>query len=187
MAVGIFVSSSVTDYLDGVIARRYSVESEFGAFVDPVADKLLVVSSLILLVFNLPTQWIVIPAIVIILREFLVSAIREWMASRNRRHLVRVGGLGKVKTASQMASLSLLLSVLPLPARNTVYGETFIQGLLKFIDAAQFQSIGFVFGQRQGQIGFVAGLCLLYLSSVLAAISGAQYVVSFWPVFMQYS
>jgi len=101
--------AAFTDWLDGYLARLWNQESRFGAFLDPVADKLMVACVLILLVEFDSSPWLTIPAIIIIGREITISALREWMAEMGQRGAVAVGWLGKVKTATQMLSLALLL------------------------------------------------------------------------------
>ena len=81
----IFAIAAFTDWLDGYLARRLNQTSRFGAFLDPVADKLLVAVALILLVAADPTPWLTIPAIIIIGREIAISALREWMAEIGER------------------------------------------------------------------------------------------------------
>ncbi len=105
----IFVIAGITDWLDGYLARLWNQESRFGAFLDPVADKLMVASVLILIVEFDSSPWLTIPAIIIIGREITISALREWMAEMGQRGKVAVGGLGKIKTALQIIALSCLL------------------------------------------------------------------------------
>ena len=105
----IFVVAGITDWLDGYLARKWNQESRFGAFLDPVADKLMVATALILLVEFDSSPWLTVPAIVIIGREITISALREWMAEMGQRGKVAVGWLGKVKTTSQIVALSCLL------------------------------------------------------------------------------
>jgi CDP-diacylglycerol--glycerol-3-phosphate 3-phosphatidyltransferase len=92
------------------LARRWDITSAFGAFLDPVADKLMVSTSLILLAGRYGAQ-VAIPACIILAREIAVSALREWMAQRGQRNLVKVGMQGKVKTALTMVALTVLLFV----------------------------------------------------------------------------
>ncbi|NND91486.1 MAG: CDP-diacylglycerol--glycerol-3-phosphate 3-phosphatidyltransferase [Granulosicoccus sp.] len=105
----IFILAGTTDWLDGYLARLWGVESRFGAFLDPVADKLMVATVLILIVEFDNSPWLTIPAIVIIGREITISALREWMAEVGKRGRVAVGWLGKVKTTAQITALSMLL------------------------------------------------------------------------------
>ena len=106
---GLFVAAAVTDWLDGYLARRLQQTSAFGAFLDPVADKLMVAAALVLLLQADPRALIAIPAVVIIGREIAISALREWMAELGQRSTVRVAMVGKLKTAAQMLSITFLL------------------------------------------------------------------------------
>ena len=108
-AAAIFAFASLTDWADGWIARRYNQYSNFGAFLDPVADKLMVAVALMLTVQAHPTVWMALWAAVIIGREIAVSALREWMAEVGQRSKVKVATLGKVKTVVQMVALVMLL------------------------------------------------------------------------------
>ncbi len=113
-AAVIFAAAGFTDWLDGYLARKLKMMSPFGAFLDPVADKLLVSTSLLLLVGVKDINYITIPAIVIVGREIVISALREWMAEIGRRASVTVGYVGKVKTMLQMVALLLLLAFNPI-------------------------------------------------------------------------
>ena len=105
----IFSAAALTDWLDGYLARRWGQTSPLGAFLDPVADKLMVAVALVLLVEADPRAWLALPAIVIIGREITVSALREWMAEIGARAQVAVSAVGKFKTTAQMVSIILLL------------------------------------------------------------------------------
>jgi len=107
IAAVVFAIASLTDWLDGYLARKLNLTSEFGAFLDPVADKLLVVGVLIMLVSVYPL--ILTATIVIIAREILVSAMREWMAAKGKREKVAVAFSGKLKTTVQMIAICALL------------------------------------------------------------------------------
>ncbi|MBI4987434.1 MAG: CDP-diacylglycerol--glycerol-3-phosphate 3-phosphatidyltransferase [Rhodocyclales bacterium] len=109
----IFIVAAVTDWLDGYLARTLQQTSAFGAFLDPVADKLMVAAALIILVQLDRTDTIV--AFIIIGREITISALREWMAKIGAARSVAVSFLGKVKTASQMVAIPMLLYHDPLP------------------------------------------------------------------------
>lgn len=109
----IFALASFTDWLDGYLARKLKQMSPFGAFLDPVADKLLVATSLLLLVGGKDIDYITLPAIVIVGREIVISALREWMAEVGSRASVTVSYIGKVKTAVQMLALVLLVAFYP--------------------------------------------------------------------------
>jgi len=109
----IFAFAAWTDWLDGYLARRLGLTSAFGAFLDPVADKLMVGVTLVLLVDKNPTTFagifLALPAAVIIGREIVISALREWMAELGESAQVAVSIIGKIKTASQMLALVLML------------------------------------------------------------------------------
>ena len=112
--VAIYVLISSTDFLDGLLARKLNQISELGAFLDPVADKLMVCAALILLTDYYHTWLITIPSIIIISREILVSALREWMSEVGNRANVAVSWIGKSKTFMQMISILFLLFQQPL-------------------------------------------------------------------------
>jgi CDP-diacylglycerol--glycerol-3-phosphate 3-phosphatidyltransferase len=105
----IFLAAALTDWLDGYIARRYNLGSAFGAFLDPVADKLMVAVTLFLLVQENPTPLLAITSAVIVGREITISALREWMAEIGERTRVSVASLGKFKTVMQIVAIEVLL------------------------------------------------------------------------------
>ncbi|MGD2118700.1 MAG: CDP-diacylglycerol--glycerol-3-phosphate 3-phosphatidyltransferase [Chromatiales bacterium] len=109
LAAVLFALAAWTDWLDGYLARRWQQTSTLGAFLDPVADKLMVATALVLLVQSHPSIFMAIPAIVIIGREITISALREWMAELGARAQVAVSVIGKFKTAAQMLALVLLI------------------------------------------------------------------------------
>ena len=109
-ASAVFAIAAVTDWLDGYLARRWEQSTPFGAFLDPVADKLMVAVALVLLVAEHGNLWLTLPAAIIIGREIVVSALREWMAELGARAQVAVSNLAKWKTAAQMVSLITLLA-----------------------------------------------------------------------------
>ncbi|PLA73639.1 CDP-diacylglycerol--glycerol-3-phosphate 3-phosphatidyltransferase [Hydrogenovibrio sp. SC-1] len=104
-----FMIASITDWFDGYLARKLNVSSKLGAFLDPVADKLIVAAAVVVVAVEYQNLWVSLSAIVIMMREISISALREWMAENNARDVVAVSGLGKVKTASQLAALTWLL------------------------------------------------------------------------------
>ncbi len=151
-ATVIFALAAATDWLDGYLARRLKATSAFGAFLDPVADKLMVATALVLIVAANPTPfdgiWLAIPAAVIVGREITISALREWMAEIGSRAKVAVSMVGKVKTTAQMASLILLLYQAPVAGLPTVH------------------------------IGFF----MLYIAAALTLWSMVLYLRAAWPV-----
>lgn len=153
LAAGIFLVAGLTDYLDGYLARRLNQTTRFGAFLDPVADKLMVAAALVLLVEYHATPWLVLPATVIILREITISALREWMAEVGKRAAVSVSAIGKVKTVVQMTAMTLLLG----------YTPEFINGRVDFTPWLLFN------------------YALLYAAMALTVWSMLIYLKAAWP------
>lgn len=113
VGASIFSLAAITDWLDGYLARNLNQTTKLGAFLDPVADKLMVGVALVLVVGELHSVAITIPAAVIVGREIVISALREWMAEIGKRTNIAVGFIGKVKTTVQMVALILLLLYRP--------------------------------------------------------------------------
>lgn len=156
-SAAIFGLAAITDWLDGWIARRYHQYSAFGAFLDPVADKLMVAVALFLIVQGHPTPWMAFWAAVIVGREIAVSALREWMAEIGQRAKVRVAMIGKIKTTAQMvALLCLLYSVMP---GQVAPGA----------------------GMWMGSFVFHVGDWTLAIAAILTLWSGIQYLHAAWP------
>ncbi|KDP46136.1 hypothetical protein JCGZ_06647 [Jatropha curcas] len=159
----IFIAAAVTDWLDGYLARKMRLGSAFGAFLDPVADKLMVAATLVLLCTRPPevaifgqVPWLLtVPSILIIGREITMSAVREWAASQNSKLLeaVAVNNLGKWKTATQMTALTILLAT-----RDSSLGGPGIS---------------------------VASVVLLYISAGLSVWSLAMYMSKIWRVLLK--
>ncbi|KAF1693335.1 CDP-diacylglycerol--glycerol-3-phosphate 3-phosphatidyltransferase [Pseudoxanthomonas jiangsuensis] len=154
-SAGVFILAAATDWLDGWWARRYQQHSAFGAFLDPVADKLMVAVALFLIVQGHPTPWMAFWAAVIVGREIAVSALREWMAELGQRATVKVAMIGKVKTTAQMIALSCLLySVIPGKSPSSIW---------------------------MGEPVFHLGDWLLAIAALLTLWSGIQYLHAAWP------
>ncbi len=155
-AAGIFALAGITDWLDGYIARRFEMYSAFGAFLDPVADKLMVAVALFLIVQGHPTPWMAIWAAIIVGREIAVSALREWMAEIGQRARVKVAWVGKFKTVVQIVALvCLLYSVTPdRPQRPLPW---------------------------MGEFVFHVGDWLLAVAAILTLWSGFKYLRAAWP------
>ena len=156
-SAAVFALAAFTDWLDGWIARRYDLHSAFGAFLDPVADKLMVAVALFLIVQGHPTPWMALWAGVIVGREIAVSALREWMAEIGQRATVKVAVIGKIKTMAQMfALLCLLYSVVP----------------------------GVKPAPWPGDVIFHVGDWMLAAAALLTLWSGVQYLIAAWPALM---
>lgn len=109
IAAIIFTIAAITDFVDGYLARSWNQTTRLGAFLDPVADKLVIVVALVLVVGQFGKAFLTVPAAVIVCREIVISALREWMAEIGKRTSVAVGFIGKFKTTVQMISLILLI------------------------------------------------------------------------------
>jgi len=158
LSTGIFILAAVTDWLDGYLARRLQQFSPFGAFLDPVADKLMIAAALILLVSDPTVLSLVIDerlfafvVLVILGREIAVSALREWMAELGKRSHVAVSVIGKIKTTAQMVAIPFMLWQAPLA----------------------------------GLPVFQIGELLLYVAAGLTLWSMFIYVQAAWPALMQ--
>ncbi|CAH9077255.1 unnamed protein product [Cuscuta europaea] len=159
----IFIAAAITDWLDGYIARKLNLGTAFGAFLDPVADKLMVAATLVLLctrpleasIFGQFPWLLAVPSIAIIGREITMSAVREWAASQGSKlsEAVAVNSLGKWKTATQMTALTILLA-----ARDS-----------SLVEAGTLTS---------------SGVILLYISAWLAVWSLVVYMKKIWKVLL---
>lgn len=152
----IFGLAALTDWLDGYLARRWQETSAFGAFLDPVADKLMVGTALVMLVDEIPVEnmpgiLIAIPAAVIVGREITISALREWMAEIGERAKVAVSVIGKIKTTAQMAAIVLLLYREPIAGFPTA----------------------------------IVGMISLYVAAILTLWSMILYLRAAWPALME--
>ncbi len=129
----IFILAGVTDWLDGYLARKMQLETAFGAFLDPVADKLMVAFVLVLLVQAEASPYLAIPAAIIIGREITIASLREWMAEVGQRAKVKVSQLGKWKTTAQMVAIAFLLyrdDIFNLPISMVGYVLLYIAAIL---------------------------------------------------------
>ena len=138
-AAGIFGVACASDWIDGYLARMLKQESAFGAFLDPVADKLIVVVAVVLIVAAHPSIYIALPSVIIVAREITVSALREWMAELGNRTAVKVTMIGKAKTTAQLFSLFLMIY------SENIYGwSMFDVGLVFYYLAAIFTIVSMV-------------------------------------------
>ena len=140
----IFLLALITDYLDGFVARNFNQTTAFGAFLDPIADKLLVVITIFLLARSLDSIIFILSSLIIISREFLVIAIRQRLAELKSNVPLKVNNLGKIKTGFQMLALFSLLH------SNTVLGaiDLHIIGILLLFIAAVLTVISFIYYVR---------------------------------------
>mgnify|MGYP006280374577 CR=1 FL=1 len=146
-----FALGGITDWLDGYLARRLNQSSAFGAFLDPVADKIMVAIVLVMLVQANPYLWMALPAMVIIGREIVISALREWMAEIGQRAHVAVSSVGKFKTIAQIAALLLMLYHAPvagLPTFLIGVGLLYVAALLTLYSMALYLRAGWAAANR---------------------------------------
>ena len=151
IAAAIFGAAGITDWADGYIARKYGLTTKFGAFLDPVADKLMVAVALAVLIEIHRDVWFTLPASVIICREIVISALREWMAEIGARANVKVSSLGKIKTTVQIIA---------------------IVAVLLFPPNSQYNLVLFM-----NKVGYLA----LYTAAVLTFWSMMLYLQAAWP------
>ncbi len=128
----IFWLAAITDWFDGYLARKLKQSTAFGAFLDPVADKLIVSAALLMITHTYASIWITVPAILLMSREIYISALREWMGQQGKSDLVAVSMMGKAKTMAQMLALIGLLSELETFMGVTIYWVTLGYVLLYF-------------------------------------------------------
>ena len=144
IATLIFLLAAITDWLDGYLARKLNQTSNFGAFIDPVADKLIVIAALILLVQLNRIDSIV--AFIIIAREFTISSLREWMATLGKSGSIAVAFVGKLKTTMQMIAILFLLyyeNILFIPIALIGKILIYIAALLTIISMIYYLKIAF--------------------------------------------
>ena len=178
----IFALASLTDYLDGYLARKWNIVSNFGAFLDPVADKLMVATCLILLAGRCNNTFMTIFTTIILMREITISALREWMASCSIRNVVAVGWWGKVKTATTMIALIFRLAD---PAISVVSSSFPISSSLSSSSVSSFlHFLGIKLNggaHTTGQFGMV----LLLISTVLTITSAWGYLKAAAPYLLK--
>jgi CDP-diacylglycerol---glycerol-3-phosphate 3-phosphatidyltransferase len=140
----IFFIAGVSDWLDGYLARKMNLETPFGAFLDPVADKVMVAIILVLIVQQQANPYLAVPAAIIIGREITIASLREWMAEIGQRAKVKVSDLGKWKTTAQMLAIGLLLyheDVFGLPVNSIGYVLLYIAAVLTLWSMVNYLSV----------------------------------------------
>ncbi|MDO6427807.1 CDP-diacylglycerol--glycerol-3-phosphate 3-phosphatidyltransferase [Thalassotalea sp. 1_MG-2023] len=156
-AFAIFWLAAVSDALDGYLARRLNQSSAFGAFIDPVADKLMVAAALIMIAADFEVWYVAVPAMIMISREIFISALREFMSSKGKRDIVAVSTLGKYKTAAQML------------------------GVMGLIWQPNYD-IPLIFFNFPHEILMFAAYAFYYIATVLTVITMVSYFKAAWPV-----
>lgn len=180
-ALILFITAAVTDWFDGYLAREWQQETRFGAMLDPIADKAMVVIALLVITgFSGMNPWILLPATVILFREVFVSGLREFLG--NTASLLKVTNLAKWKTTAQMVSIAVLFA-------TGVFEHAFaerVQGMdPATIDAimtgAMPDEIGIVRLEQGEQVTFAIGVLLLWIAAALTAWTGWDYFSKAMP------
>ncbi|MGR9086924.1 MAG: CDP-diacylglycerol--glycerol-3-phosphate 3-phosphatidyltransferase [Gammaproteobacteria bacterium] len=143
VCTAIFIAAGITDWLDGYLARKMQQETPFGAFLDPVADKLMVAFVLVLIVQQQANPYLAVPSAIIIGREITIASLREWMAEIGQRARVKVSVLGKWKTTAQMVAIGMLLyrdDLFGLPINAIGYVLLYIAAILTLWSMVKYLS-----------------------------------------------
>jgi cardiolipin synthase (CMP-forming) len=160
LALTLFVGAAITDYFDGYLARLWKQESKFGAMLDPIADKAMVVIALVVITgFSGMSPWILLPATLIIFREVFVSGLREFLGATAK--LLAVTKLAKWKTTAQMVAIAVL----------------FFGTGLDFIERGRGPMVGGLAPLSEGPAGWVTffGIVLLWIAALLTLVTGWDY------------
>lgn len=163
-ALVLFVSAAVTDFVDGYLARAWKQESKFGAMMDPIADKAMVVIALVVITgFSGMNPWILMPAVLIIFREVFVSGLREFLG--DTAGLLKVTQLAKWKTTMQMVAIAVL----------------FAKGAFEHYQMDRMSDGGFSLLELGANVSWALGIGCLWVAMVLTVLSGADYFIKSLP------
>ncbi|MCV6596280.1 MAG: CDP-diacylglycerol--glycerol-3-phosphate 3-phosphatidyltransferase [Mangrovicoccus sp.] len=178
VALALFIGASLTDWVDGYLARAWNQTSRFGAMLDPIADKAMVITALaVVMATSGLNPWVIIPASVILLREVFVSGLREFLGAEAGK--LAVTKLAKWKTTVQMVALAILMLSMGLQSEH---GALFLTLTETEYDAAMAARSGWIYwsGQLGGLLG-QAGIALLWLAGALTAMTGWDYLSKAMP------
>ncbi|MCB5408559.1 CDP-diacylglycerol--glycerol-3-phosphate 3-phosphatidyltransferase [Pseudogemmobacter faecipullorum] len=181
LALSLFVGAAITDYFDGYLARLWKQESKFGAMLDPIADKAMVLIAIMVLTgYNGMNPWLILPATVILFREVFVSGLREFIGGK--AGTLKVTKLAKWKTTAQMVAIACLFLGTGLEAQNVLamkgmtveqYAEAVRSGLADPVRAC---------GTRDcASFVNIIGLVLIWVAAILTALTGWEYFVKAKP------
>jgi len=185
LALGLFVSASLTDYLDGYLARKWKQISSFGTMLDPIADKAMVIIAIATLIGLFGLDWrIVLPASVILLREVFVSGLREFLGENADK--IKVTKLAKWKTAAQMTAIGILFSfelfqhyfVMAQLGMSPEIANDILTGKLEDAVGLRWKYYGYL-------ISFWAGIILFWIAAGLTLVSGVDYLRKAMPFFKE--
>lgn len=180
-ALILFVAAALTDFLDGYLARAWKQESKFGAMLDPIADKAMVLIALLVIIgFSGVKAWILLPATMIFFREVFVSGLREFLGDKASK--LKVTKLAKWKTTAQMIAIAVLFS-------QGIFADKFVE-LTEAMDAQMIDAIllgqaedlsGMIWVQTGATWSYFGGIALLWIAAALTLITGWDYFVKALP------
>jgi cardiolipin synthase len=180
-ALILFVTAAITDWFDGYLARKWRQESKFGAMLDPIADKAMVVIALLVITgFSGMNPWILLPATVILFREVFVSGLREFLG--DTAGTLKVTKLAKWKTTAQMVSIAVMFATgvfqHNLLARTTGMDEATVAAVFA---GALPDNLGLIWNARAAEITWYSGTVLLWIAAALTAATGLDYLRKAMP------
>ncbi len=180
-ALVLFISAALTDFVDGYLARAWKQESKFGAMLDPIADKAMVLIALLVIIgFSGVKAWILLPATMIFFREVFVSGLREFLGDKASK--LKVTNLAKWKTTAQMIAIAVLFS-------QGIFADRFVE-LTQAMDPQMIDAIlageqedlsGLLWVQKGAAASYYGGIALLWISAALTLITGWDYFVKALP------
>lgn len=180
-ALILFVAAALTDFLDGYLARAWKQESKFGAMLDPIADKAMVLIALLVIIgFSGVKAWILLPATMIFFREVFVSGLREFLGDKASK--LKVTKLAKWKTTAQMIAIAVLFS-------QGIFADKFVE-LTEAMDAQMIDAVllgqaedlsGMIWVQTGATWSYFGGIALLWIAAALTLITGWDYFVKALP------
>ena len=184
-AMLLFVAAAITDYFDGYLARLWKQESRFGAMLDPIADKAMVVIALLVITgFSGMNPWILLPATIIIFREIFVSGLREFLQEKSS--LLKVTHLAKYKTFAQMIAMTFLFSTGIFEHNfldRTIGMDDFMVGQIMNGEIAD--EVGLIWYSQAAWWSWWVGTVLLWIAAVLTLVTGLDYFVKSLPFFRE--
>ncbi len=180
-ALVLFISAALTDFVDGYLARAWKQESKFGAMLDPIADKAMVLIALLVIIgFSGVKAWILLPATMIFFREVFVSGLREFLGDKASK--LKVTNLAKWKTTAQMIAIAVLFS-------QGIFADRFVE-LTQAMDPQTIDAIlageqedlsGLLWVQKGAAASYYGGIALLWIAAGLTLITGWDYFVKALP------
>jgi len=181
LALSLFVGAAITDYFDGYLARLWKQESKFGAMLDPIADKAMVVIAIMVLTgYNGMNPWLILPATVILFREVFVSGLREFIGAKSGT--LKVTRLAKWKTTAQMVAIAALFLGTGLDYVNGIASRGMtVEQYVDAVRAGTADPIRACVTQNCASYANSIGLVLIWLAAILTALTGWEYFVKSRP------